>query len=75
MLSRNKVSFSGIKGDNLYLEIPFGTDSYPVRKKVDLQRVLCCTLYLKSVLTIKKLQESHWRTILRYNKLTIRANF
>ena len=33
----------------MFLEIPFGTDSCPVRKKVYLRRIPCYTLYLKSV--------------------------
>ena len=50
----------GKKGgkDYFFLEIPFGMDSSPVRKKVDLQIVLCCMLYLKSIYHKKVTRES-----------------
>ena len=56
MLSGNKKVLSGKKGGK-DLEIPFGTDSCPVRKKVDLRRILCCTLYRKSVYRKKVTRE------------------
>ena len=69
-LNRNKISAKGDK--DLFLEVPFGTDSCPVRKKVGLQRVMCYTLYLKSVYHKKSYKRvAGVRTILHYSKLSI----
>ena len=51
----------------MFLENALGNDSRPVRKIVDLRRVLCCTPCLKSVHHTRLARVG---TILPYNKLT-----